>query len=182
VPEQPSLGIVLGSRGDYDWLVSEHTLDDLLRLCPEIVLGKYLAVTSFDSGSLSLSSEEEASGWQMRKGIAYSPKVAAIESLPHDLFDEWYIFSQPPDLGELGDPKTNIFEDPFREGHVRAFVNFGGFAFHRQEMQTMTSMFWEQFGLIRPESYIGDGDFLNVATRDKRLFDLVRDALTKHPV
>jgi hypothetical protein len=24
--------------------------------------------------------------------------------------------------------------------------------------------------------------FLNVATTDKRLFDLVRDALTKHPV
>ena len=42
-----------GSHGDYKWLVSQFELDDILRLCPAIVLGKYLAITSIDSGQLS---------------------------------------------------------------------------------------------------------------------------------
>jgi hypothetical protein len=42
-----------GSRGRYSWLTSaDHDLDYLLMSCPQIVLGRYLAVTSFDSGSL----------------------------------------------------------------------------------------------------------------------------------
>jgi len=99
-----------GSHGDYEWLVTEHTLGDLLRLCPEIVLGKHIAVTSLDSGPLSLSEQEKAAGWESRKGIAYSPKLTGVENLPHDLFDEWYVFENPKDLGELADPQTNIFE------------------------------------------------------------------------
>jgi hypothetical protein len=35
---------------------------DLLQLCPEVVLGKYIAITSFDSGPLA-PTDEETGGW-----------------------------------------------------------------------------------------------------------------------
>lgn len=34
-----------------------------LRLCPEVALSKYLAVTSIDSGTLQLTDQEQRDGW-----------------------------------------------------------------------------------------------------------------------
>jgi hypothetical protein len=41
----------VGSRGDYEWLVTDQQFD-LLQVCPEVVLGKHVAITSIDSGAL----------------------------------------------------------------------------------------------------------------------------------
>ena len=72
-----------GSQDAYQWLTTTaHDFDSLLTLCPTAVLGKYVAVTSFDSGSLSLSDEEKAAGWESRNGIAYSPLIRSVETLP----------------------------------------------------------------------------------------------------
>ena len=49
----------VGSEGLYEWLVSDQQFD-LLQLCPEIALWKYIAITSFDSGPLVLTNEEIA--------------------------------------------------------------------------------------------------------------------------
>jgi hypothetical protein len=65
------------------------------------VLGKYAAVTSFDSGSLDLSDGEKAAGWESRKGIAYSPLIQSVATLPaRGGFDEWYVFETPVDLAK----------------------------------------------------------------------------------
>src|SRR4029077_14052595 len=77
----------------------EYERHDLITSCPQVVLGKYTAVTSFDSGSLVPNEDEILAGWQGRGGIAYSPKVESVEKLPHDLYDEWYVLDIPRDLG-----------------------------------------------------------------------------------
>jgi hypothetical protein len=82
----------VGSHEGYDWLVSTDTLSDVLQVCPDVVLGKYIAVTSFDSGPLVLNDEEKATGWQTNNGIAYSPRIVRIEMLSCDQYDEWYVF------------------------------------------------------------------------------------------
>ena len=69
----------VGSQGDYEWLVTDEDVD-LLELCPEIVLGKYVAVTSIDSGALTPTDTETAAGWQSRAEIAYSPKLQKLET------------------------------------------------------------------------------------------------------
>jgi hypothetical protein len=46
----------LGSQGAYEWLVTDENFD-LLQLCPEIVLAKYVAVSSIDSGHFVLQSK-----------------------------------------------------------------------------------------------------------------------------
>ena len=72
-----------GSHGTYDWLTTELDLEELLRLCPELVFGKYLAVTSRDSGPLNLTDSERDAGWISRGGIAYSPQIESVEGLLH---------------------------------------------------------------------------------------------------
>ena len=156
-----------GSHGGYQWLVAHHHLADLLGLCPEIVLGKYIAVTSCDSGPLILNTQELATGWESRKGIAYSPRVLDVDTLPREQFDEWYLFQDPFDLGELAQQGTNVFEGRLGVGEIYPFVNFGGFAFHCPEDEDLVSLFWQQFDCIRPETYIGDGEYLTVVSADK---------------
>jgi hypothetical protein len=51
----------VGAQGRYEWLVTDENFD-LLQLCPEIVLGKYVAVTSMDSGQLIPTDRESALG------------------------------------------------------------------------------------------------------------------------
>jgi len=56
---------VVGAHDDYQWLTMlECNIADFLRLCPEVVLDKYLAVTSIDSGTLQLSEQEKKDGWR----------------------------------------------------------------------------------------------------------------------
>jgi hypothetical protein len=119
-----------GSQGQYEWLVTDEPFD-LLQACPEIVLGKYIAITSSDSGPLVLTDKERAEGWESRGQIAYSPKVGTVEGLPRTDYDEWYIFRSPADLGtsHLGE---NIFEVPQEQGHLSVLVNYG-FALHPPE-------------------------------------------------
>jgi hypothetical protein len=166
-----------GSRGGYFWLTTaEYELHDLITSCPQVVLGKYTAVTSFDSGSLVPNEDEILAGWQSRGGIAYSPKVESVEKLPHDLFDEWYVFEIPRDLGNRY--RVNIFETSMEAGQVAVFVNFGpGFSLKSSEAKKLTDLFWLQLELIQPVSFISDGDLLNFVTSDDQLFDSVRAAL-----
>lgn len=64
-----------GSRGDYFWLTSaDDDLDYLLTSCPQIVLGRYLAVTSFDSGSLVPNEDEITAGCESRAGNCVQPE------------------------------------------------------------------------------------------------------------
>jgi hypothetical protein len=165
-----------GSSGAYQWLTtSKHDLGSLLAACPQAVLDKYLAITSFDSGSLVLNQEETASRWESRNGIAYSPKIQSVEKLPQGGFDEWYVFNAPADLGQLF--QGNVFERPLRAGNVAAFVNFGGFSLNNLAVQALVDLFWPQLESIHPESFIADGHFLNFVSRDHELFAAVRTAL-----
>jgi hypothetical protein len=83
----------------------------LLQICPEVALGKYIAITSIDSGTLVPTDEEKADGWESRGQIAYCPKVESVESLPRAGYDEWYIFGSPAALSTSHLAK-NVFEVP----------------------------------------------------------------------
>jgi hypothetical protein len=74
--------LTVGSEGLYEWLVTDRQCD-LLQLCPEVVLGKCVAITSIDSGPLVPTGTETAAGWQSRGKIAYSPKIENAQDLPH---------------------------------------------------------------------------------------------------
>jgi hypothetical protein len=64
-----SVMLTVGSQGIYQWLVTDERFD-LLQLCPEVVLGKYVAVTSIDSSELVPTDKETVAGWQSHEKIA----------------------------------------------------------------------------------------------------------------
>jgi hypothetical protein len=165
----------VGSQGSYEWLVTDENFD-LLELCPEIVLGKYVAVTSIDSGQLIPTDKETAAGWQSRAKIAYSPKIEDAQELPHDGYDEWYIFNTPTDLG-TSHLAENIFEVPQEQGHVSVLVNYGFALDPPERAHHLADLFWPQMAWIRPESYVADNDYLTFVSMNKALFASVRDVV-----
>lgn len=167
----------VGLHGDYQWLVTEEYMDDLLRLCPEIVLGKYVAITSIDSGSFVPNKEEKLSGWETRDGIAYSPMVSNVESLPRENWDEWYVFNQPFRLGRLVAQEKNIFAEPISDEEVCVFVNFN-MGLHRADHEGLTNLFWHQLARLRPQTYIAESDYhLTLVSSDEEIFAVAHQAL-----
>lgn len=175
---------IVGAYGDYQWLsMVDCDISTLLRLCPEVVLGKYLAITAIDSGTLRLSNQERAEGWWTDEAakvftgtswsspeyrddwtVAYSPRLTSIHGLPNECcagFDEWYVFEQPVPPGEM-----------------EVFVNWGGFRLNDPKYQWCANRLWEQLARLAPESYIAAGTVFTFATRNKGLFTSVLDAFS----
>jgi len=178
-----------GSRGEYHWLTSiEQYMGDFVLLCSDAILGRYLVVTSIDSGSPWLTEAQRAVGWQVRSGMAYSQRVSSVEELFYQRdgtdcpgFDEWYVFDTPPQhLGEI------LCGNPFAEGsqpqpgRVLVMVGWGAFVLHNDDpaLQTINEMFWRQLDWIRPEVYLSDGaKNLTFVCRDLQLFESVHARL-----
>jgi hypothetical protein len=173
--------MTVGTHGDYEWLITELTFDDLLELCPEFVVGKYVAVATYDSGPLHMNDVQSPSGWESRLGVMYSPKISTVEGLPYDkccCFNEWYLFDAPADIGQRAEQGSNIFQPSSVGERIYDFVSFC-LDLRRTDMHELDDLFWKQLDRIRPQSYVGDTqDFLTIVSADKHLFAAVRLALS----
>ena len=171
--------LTTGTSGAYHWLTTDKfDFDSLIEVCPSVVLRKYLAVTAFDSGPLALVDVPDPGVWKSRGSIAYSSQIESIENLPLRVgFDEWYVFDQPTDLGQVR--KGNVFDAQLLPGQLYVFVNFAGFSFQRPGVKSLTDLYWRQLEWISPVSYIADGTSLSFVTRDNNAFEEVCRALEK---
>jgi len=165
-----------GSINGYQWLVSTDREIDVLACCPDVVLRKYVAITSFDSGPLALTEAQRSASWVSCGGIAYSPEIQHANMVPQAYFSELYVFGAPTNLGVLADPNKNIFESEMQQGQVHAFVNFD-FGFHDPEYADLAQMFWRQLGWMKAESYLAENDYVIFATANQELFKRVFEAL-----
>lgn len=158
-----------GQKGSYRWLEIVGTdfgyIADLLELAPQIVQGKYVSITSFDSGPLKLSIEEINEGWYRYGEIAISPCISVNDQIPNEQYDEWYIFDQAT---------------PFDDYEV--FVNYGGFSLYAPEHCALQADFWTQLERIRPESYFAEGDRMIWVTCNGHLFGQVCQALADRTI
>ena len=168
-----------GSRGPYRWFVTLHDdLPTLIESCPLFLAGRYIGVTSQDSGPKFLTDEEKSLGWHSRNDIAYSPQITLSEDGnlkgvwvdQCEGYDEWYVFESPHDLGALCN--GNVFESDLQAGKIWTFVNYDdGFALHNPEMSDITSLFWKQLDWIQPESFIADcGSYMTFVSRNESIF------------
>lgn len=172
---------VVGSHGQYQWLsMVGRDITSLLSICPEIVFGKYLAVTRIDGGPLRLSEQEKSEGWRIAGKVfegtswsppeyrddwkvAYSPRITSIHGLPNEThdeccagYDEWYVFEQQVAVEE-----------------IEAFVNWCGFRLYHPSLEWCVDRFWDQLLRINPESYVSDGTVFTVVTRNPVLFNRI---------
>ena len=110
-----------------------------MKLCPDTFVGRYLAVTSIDSGSPWLTDSQREAGWELRSGMAYSQRISSVNELFYQNdgndcpgYDEWYMFNKPPtDLSEV--LSGNPFEEDNkpRPGRLLVFVNWFAFVLPR---------------------------------------------------
>ena len=173
---RPDHLLQIGSANGYQWLVSTDRQFDVLKCCPDVVLRKYVAITSFDSGPLKLTEGQKSAGWVSHAEIAYSPEIQHINMVPQTYFSELYIFGAPTNLGVLADPHRNIFESEMQQGQVVTFVNFD-FGFHDPEYTDLAHMFWQQLRWMKAESYLAENDYLIFVTTDPKVFAPVYEAL-----
>jgi hypothetical protein len=167
-----------GVHGDYQWLVADCALDELVRLCPAVVLGRFLAVISRDSGPLHLSEEELALGWESRLGIAYSPKISQIDGLPYDVgYEEWYVLDEPRDIGPMLAKKKSPFERAKDSRELFTYVNCHMGPSDKDEV--VLEMFWRDVCRIAPLSYLSDNACqTTLVTADSDLFAAAHSALS----
>jgi hypothetical protein len=180
---------VIGQHGQYRWLSSaDHELSAFVRLCPGVLIGRRVAVTSFDSGALTIREQEKNLGWtsddrriysfdfgnaankHQDLKIAYSPVLTCVDGSPHEMnnvcrdgYDEWYVFD-----GDVPD------------SDLECFVNWMGFSLPDSEdfFDWLRERFWNEMERAKPESYISEGTAgLTFVTRNTDLFGRVVAAL-----
>jgi hypothetical protein len=150
--------VITGNRGAYRWIVwNSKFLGDLIVAVPQIVVGKHVVITSFDGGPFVPSEKEKKGGWRLKSGLAYSPEILQAKDLPHEQYDEWYVF---PGRKEIDPPEV--------------FVNYSGFRLRyytsNLTLHGLMERFWLQMERLRPESYLAEGDCLIFATQDPTLY------------
>jgi len=155
----------VGIQRDYEWLVTDPGgITRLLSQCPTVLLGHEIAITSFDSGPLSPTPDEQSRGWNTQDEVLYVPSLSSVDLLPYDNYDEWY-----------------LFETPCRLPNFEVFITYGGFNLAPEPevadyLNPILERFWAQLSRIRPESYVADGDFFVFATCNKKHFTTVKAA------
>jgi hypothetical protein len=172
-----------GTHAGYHWLTSDrHTISDIVKLCPDAIIGRYLAVTSTDSGEPRWA--ERLAGWSCRGSGGYSPRIESLDGIVYQRggpdsagFDEWWTFESPHDLGEVIRDENPWDEEVMaRPGRFLAFVNFYFYPDerHRETEHSLWPEFWGQIVKHQPESYISDGEVVTFVTKNPGLFEAVR--------
>jgi len=99
-----------GKRGEYRWLTcaNDTYMGTIVNRCPEVLLGRYVAITSIESGVPRLTEQQQQAGWECRGGVAYSRAIQSVDELFYQRdgsdspgYDEWYVFETSVDLGEI---------------------------------------------------------------------------------
>jgi hypothetical protein len=165
-----------GQHGDYYWMTWTEPYNfmyQLLAFHPEIVTGKYLAITALDSGPHRPNPDEMEQGWSFLDKVAYSPAIKTIDQIPVHEWEEMYIFALPAQINP-GD----------------VFVNYGVFLvsadnalldvvephwdrYYQNLKIENAEPFWDEIERLRPESYLAEGDFLHFVTRNTALYQQV---------
>ena len=127
---------------------------DVWQRVPELVVGRYLVNTSYDSGSLTLSGSEREDGWRMIGPLAHSSQIRSTDQIPHDQFDEWLVFEQPVQVEEFD-----------------TMVNYNGFTPIDFSWDEKRERFWRQVVQLQPLHVIGENDGVYLVSRDE---DLIR--------
>lgn len=177
-----------GERGEYRWLTcaNDTYMGTIVNRCPEILLGRYVAITSIDSGVPRLTEQQQRAGWECRRGAVYSPAIQTVDTLFYQRdgpgspsYDEWWIFETPIDLGEVS------LNHPFlglQTGKPEQPIVFVNYPFRIDDAdplyEPLRELFWAQIERLRPESYAGDGrDCLTLVTRNRDWFKLASQRL-----
>lgn len=157
-----------GSHGSFRWVESPaHKAQDVLQLCPESVLGKYLVITAFDPGKITAMAQESLRAWRVEGSALYVPPSADLLEIPYDVFNEWFIFTAAPAQQKLESFMTSSWFTlgPCLSGNADRATQW--------EIKRAQRAFWQLLESANPESYLACGTRLIFATRSVPYFSAV---------
>lgn len=146
----------------FDWRDDRgFLLTDLWQKYPEIVIGRYLVNTSYDSGFVTLSDSERQDGWRMVGRLAHSPRIRSTDQIPHDQYDEWLVFEEPVQVNEF-----------------ETMVNYGGFTPVDFDWEAKRERFWQQVLTLQPLHVLAENQGGYLVSRDEEVVrKILRDEL-----
>jgi len=157
-----------GFQGEYRWLESvSHGIDDILRFCPDVAIGRSWAVTSFDQARLTSVAEENLQSCQVSLSALLIPPVEDLSQIPHGAFHEWYTFTGP------------VPQRKFHSFIRHDWFTLGPAAANRFQARTvwdfkrLQRLFWQEIEASSAESYIASGQRLVFVTRNPSYFSAV---------
>ena len=173
--------VTQGQHNQYLWLersIETRAVDrPLIRLtkhCPEVLLNKYVVVTSFDSGPLHLNDQKIDAGWEPHGRFAISPRISNAGDIPFQWFDEWYIFDDA--VPTLSDIEVFVNRGTFSLSEPNPTIDtmyIGSDSSVRAAMVAAVvpwrETFWTQLQRLNAESYVANGNCFTLVTRDAKL-------------
>lgn len=134
------------------------SIADLWLRFPELVVGKYLVNTSYDSGFMTLSETQKENGWRMVGQLAHSPLIRDTKQIPHDQFDEWLVFDCPVQVEDF-----------------KTMVNYCRYSPTTFDLEDEWDTFWKQVLRLNPLHVLGENYGMYLVSRDKHLIQRVTD-------
>ncbi|MFZ6713095.1 hypothetical protein [Undibacterium sp. TC9W] len=143
--------------------IFDPSLTTLIQRCPELVLGRQVAIAACDGGSYQPDQAKMARDWVVHNTLAVSPRVQDIADLPTPGFDEWYVYeAEPP-----------------REQHAVSVNHFGFSVFDEQSEQAR--VFWSQVESFQPLHVLGAGaGSMFVLSRDEQIHRQLQKIFIMH--
>ncbi len=169
-----------GTHGKWTWIVVRKMIRELPTLIREHHAGQRLCITAFDSGPITPSAEEQATGWMLIDDAMVSPPLTAELQIPCDQNDEWYVFRSLPESITVTDRYVNYFG--FNLADPRTLAESQDPTWDRTNYDWLVPIqrrFWDDMERLDPSSYVGSGDAEILVTRDSafaaRVLDIARE-------
>jgi hypothetical protein len=151
-------------------------MEDVLRACPDVAIGKSWAVTAFDQEKLKAVAGENLESWQVSGSALLIPPIENVNQVPCGIFLECYVFP-----GAVPQRKLHSFirHDWFTLGPAAANRFQARTVWDFKRMQRL---FWQEMEAAAPECYVAAGQRLIFATRNPSCFTMVLRALGGAPI
>lgn len=174
--------MVEGHTNNYYWIEAyDFGLHDIVSKCPELFVGKTVAITAFDNSPIIPNTKEKAFGWYSKNDVFYAPKIKNPKELPYDNYDEWYVFEElkeflPDDLFvnylsfSLRDPSYKLTEANPTWDKI-------ALKYQIERQIELLDKFWNYIIRIEPRLFVLDGDNLIFGSRVYEDVNLIKDYL-----
>ena len=137
-----------GQNQPWYWIeTSSNYFDfgDIKEHCPELINGYFVAINSFDSGTITWALEELAKGFSYVNETPITNAITDLNDIPTAGYDEWFMFSTKKEF-DLKD----------------AYINYTGFSLHADD-SNMEQAFWDQLNRVQPDKFMAqNGHFIFV--------------------
>ena len=162
--------IYFGQHKEYFFIQTANDNCDFIRFIDEyssFLIGKSVAIISWDSDSMKPSEEEYQRGWEYDENeVAYFDKLTAQElktNIFANNYDEWYLFDEQQDLYQYN-----------------SFVNYSGFRLINKnedsDMNDLILKFWNQIEHNKPANFILYGDNFIYGSKHKEEINDIYEA------